>query len=148
MLNSDAKSNSKAAPEQLADSMNLSKLDFTLPDDHNKVAVVIGDEMYTRELRQLVEEHNGQLVMVDGFNTTNINEYSEKKLRDVDYVILVKQLIKHSTNYAIENVISDEQSMAIANTYGLAQIERAIYRSYKGLPANETITLNIDYPVK
>ena len=79
--------------------------------------------------------------------TNNIAHFT-KEFANVDIIVMVQNLTKHSTSYAIKRVLRPDQRFAISDSAGLQSIDRAIYRADNDLGARETQRNDIDYPIK
>lgn len=109
------------------------------------VAVVIGNELRSQEIQKMVGEHHGCCKVIDAFKFSDTESFYKHALKRADVTVMVQNLNKHSTSKALRKYA---KRLAIADSAGLSSIERAIYRAMHGLPAYETSTQPIAYPVK
>ncbi|MFV4933646.1 DUF2325 domain-containing protein [Lactobacillus delbrueckii] len=109
------------------------------------VAVVIGNELRSQEIQKMVGEHHGRCKVIDAFKFSDTKSFYKHALKRADVTVMVQNLNKHSTSKALRKYA---KRLAIADSAGLSSIERAIYRAMHGLPAYETSTQPIAYPVK
>lgn len=109
------------------------------------VAVVIGNELRSQEIQKMVGEHHGRCKVIDAFKFSDTESFYKHALKRADVTVMVQNLNKHSTSKALRKYA---KRLAIADSSGLSSIERAIYRAMHGLPAYETSTQPIAYPVK
>ena len=125
----------------------VSNLDYDL--DGQVVDVVIGNRQRAQEITKMIESHNGDAKITDAFyiQTNNIAHFT-KEFANVDIIVMVQNLTKHSTSYAIKRVLRPDQRFAISDSAGLQSIDRAIYRADNDLGARETQRNDIDYPIK
>lgn len=122
---------------------SVTTLDFDL---HGRsVAVVIGNELRSQEIQKMVGEHHGRCKVIDAFKFSDTESFYKHALKRADVTVMVQNLNKHSTSKALRKYA---KRLAIADSAGLSSIERAIYRAMHGLPAYETSTQPIAYPVK
>ena len=122
-------------------------LDFDLNDQ--VVNVIIGDDTRKQEIIDLIKLHHGIPKVTDAFIRQDVNQILENALSKADIAIMVQNLNKHNTSKALSLIIkSKDIKFAISNSAGLQSIERAIYRADRGLPAYETSSYNIDYPIQ
>lgn len=122
---------------------DVSTLAFDLKG--RKIGVVIGNELRRNEIQHMVEEHNGTCRIVNAFKFGEPESFYKHELKHVDIAVLVQNINKHSTSKLVRKYA---KRFAIADSAGLSAIERAIYRAMYGLPAYETSTQPIAYPVK
>ncbi|MCD5597161.1 DUF2325 domain-containing protein [Lactobacillus delbrueckii subsp. lactis] len=90
-------------------------------------------------------EHHGRCKVIDAFKFSDTESFYKHALKRADVTVMVQNLNKHSTSKALRKYA---KRLAIADSAGLSSIERAIYRAMHGLPAYETSTQPIAYPVK
>ncbi|KRN37637.1 hypothetical protein IV47_GL000634 [Lactobacillus delbrueckii subsp. bulgaricus ATCC 11842 = JCM 1002] len=109
------------------------------------VAVVIGNELRSQEIQKMVGEHHGRCKVIDAFKFSDTESFYKHALKRADVTVMVQNLNKHSTSKALRKYA---KRLAIADSADLSSIERAIYRAMHGLPAYETSTQPIAYPVK
>lgn len=109
------------------------------------VAVVIGNELRSQEIQKMVGKHHGRCKVIDAFKFSDTESFYKHALKRADVTVMVQNLNKHSTSKALRKYA---KRLAIADSAGLSAIERAIYRAMHGLPAYETSTQPIAYPVK
>lgn len=123
----------------------IQTLDFDLKAQ--TVAVVMGDaNTRQQQITQLIDEHNGHALLIDAFKHSNSASFYNQQLSQTDIVVMVQNQNKHATSKALSKAVKQyDLKMAIANGGGLQQIERAMYRAVKGLPAFESGNL-ITYP--
>lgn len=122
---------------------SITTLNFDL---HGRsVAVVIGNELRSQEIQKMVGEHHGRCKVIDAFKFSDTESFYKHALKRADVTVMVQNLNKHSTSKALRKYA---KRLAIADSAGLSSIERAIYRAMHGLPAYETSTQPIAYPVK
>lgn len=110
-----------------------------------KIGVVIGNELRRNEIQHMVKEHNGACRIINAFKFGEPESFYKHELKHVDIAVLVQNINKHSTSKLVRKYA---KRFAIADSAGLSAIERAIYRAMYGLPAYETSTQPIAYPVK
>lgn len=124
----------------------LTTLDFNLRG--KQVIVVIGNEVRSPLLKKMISAHGGRGRVVDAFKFSNVNKYWKKELRHADIVVMVQNLNTHATSKTLQKYVKQfNLGFAIADSAGILSVERAIYRAYEGLPAYETSTQPIVYPV-
>ena len=97
------------------------------------------------EIQHMVKEHNGACRIINAFKFGEPESFYKHELKHVDIAVLVQNINKHSTSKLVRKYA---KRFAIADSAGLSAIERAIYRAMYGLPAYETSTQPIAYPVK
>lgn len=125
----------------------VSTLNFSL--NNKTVAIVVGDTLREAPLQKLVHEHAGHLVLIDAFKHGGSGDFYDQQLKQgIDYIVMVQNQNKHATSKALNKAVQKYGlTMTIADGLGLSQIERAIYRAVKKLPAYEG-QLDINYPTK
>lgn len=121
---------------------SVTTLNFDL---HGRSVVVIGNELRSQEIQKMVGEHHGRCKVIDAFKFSDTESFYKHALKRADVTVMVQNLNKHSTSKALRKYA---KRLAIADSAGLSSIERAIYRAMHGLPAYETSTQPIAYPVK
>ncbi|MFV4891131.1 DUF2325 domain-containing protein [Lactobacillus delbrueckii] len=122
---------------------SITTLNFDL---HGRsVVVVIGNELRSQEIQKMVGEHHGRCKVIDAFKFSDTESFYKHALKRADVTVMVQNLNKHSTSKALRKYA---KRLAITDSAGLSSIERAIYRAMHGLPAYETSTQPIAYPVK
>lgn len=133
----------KSEKEDKDNEESVTTLNFDL---HGRsVAVVIGNELRSQEIQKMVGEHHGRCKVIDAFKFSDTESFYKHALKRADVTVMVQNLNKHSTSKALRKYA---KRLAIADSAGLSSIERAIYRAMHGLPAYETSTQPIAYPVK
>lgn len=133
----------KSEKEDNGKEESVTTLNFDL---HGRsVAVVIGNELRSQEIQKMVGEHHGRCKVIDAFKFSDTESFYKHALKRADVTVMVQNLNKHSTSKALRKYA---KRLAIADSAGLSSIERAIYRAMHGLPAYETSTQPIAYPVK
>ena len=133
----------KSEKEDKGKEESVTTLNFDL---HGRsVAVVIGNELRSQEIQKMVGEHHGRCKVIDAFKFSDTESFYKHALKRADVTVMVQNLNKHSTSKALRKYA---KRLAIADSAGLSSIERAIYRAMHGLPAYETSTQPIAYPVK
>lgn len=133
----------KSEKEDKGKEESVTTLNFDL---HGRsVAVVIGNELRSQEIQKMVGEHHGRRKVIDAFKFSDTESFYKHALKRADVTVMVQNLNKHSTSKALRKYA---KRLAIADSAGLSSIERAIYRAMHGLPAYETSTQPIAYPVK
>lgn len=133
----------KSEKEDKGKEESVTTLNFDL---HGRsVAVVIGNELRSQEIQKMVGEHHGRCKVIDAFKFSDTESFYKHALKRADITVMVQNLNKHSTSKALRKYA---KRLAIADSAGLSSIERAIYRAMHGLPAYETSTQPIAYPVK
>ncbi|MGM9906309.1 DUF2325 domain-containing protein [Lactobacillus sp.] len=138
-----AEKKAKSEKEDKDKDESVSTLNFDL---HGRsVAVVIGNELRSQEIQKMVGEHHGRCKVIDAFKFSDTESFYKHALKRADVTVMVQNLNKHSTSKALRKYA---KRLAIADSAGLSSIERAIYRAMHGLPAYETSTQPIAYPVK
>ena len=119
-------------------------IDFDL--DGQTVSIIAGDKIREKEYQKLIELHNGELNMIDGFQKTPLTY--ELRLTKSDLIILIQNYSKHLTSNAVFNFAKKNKiPIAISQSAGLQSVERAIYRALKGYAAHETSSADVDYPI-
>lgn len=137
---------SKAKAKEMEGKGSLATIDFNLKG--KKVAVVIGNEVRSTLIKKMISAHNGSGKVIDAFKYSNVNKYWRKELRHVDIVVMVQNLNTHATSKTMQKYVKQfNLGFAIADSAGVLSIERAVYRAFKGLPAYETSTQPIIYPI-
>lgn len=110
------------------------------------VSVIAGDKIREKEYQKLIELHNGELNMIDGFQKTPLTY--ELALTKSDLIILIQNYSKHLTSNAVFNFAKKNNiPIAISQSAGLQSVERAIYRALNGYAAHETSSADVDYPM-
>ena len=100
------------------------------------VGVVVGRELYRDKYEAIIEAHNGKMLMVDAFyHRRDPENYFSRRLSEADYVVMVQNQNKHNTSYALAKIKDQFQGFAVAKNLTGIQVEQAIYRAVKGLPA-------------
>lgn len=133
----------KSEKEDKGKEESVTTLNFDL---HGRsVVVVIGNELRSQEIQKMVGEHHGRCKVIDAFKFSDTESFYKHALKRADVTVMVQNLNKHSTSKALRKYA---KRLAIADSAGLSSIERAIYRAMHGLPAYETSTQPIAYPVK
>lgn len=121
-------------------------IDFDL--DGQTVSIVAGDNIREKEYQKLIELHNGELNMIDGFQKTPLAYELALTKSKSDLIILVQNYSKHLTSNSIFNFAKRNKiPIAISQSAGLQSIERAIYRALNGYAAHETSSADVDYPM-
>lgn len=133
----------KSEKEDKGKEESVTTLNFDLYG--RSVAVVIGNELRSQEIQKMVGEHHGRCKVIDAFKFSDTESFYKHALKRADVTVMVQNLNKHSTSKALRKYA---KRLAIADSAGLSSIERAIYRAMHGLPAYETSTQPIAYPVK
>lgn len=137
---------SKTKAKEMEGKGSLTTIDFNLKG--KKVAVVIGNEVRSALIKKMISAHHGSGKVIDAFKFSNVNRYWRKELRHVDIVVMVQNLNTHATSKTIQKYVKQfNLGFAIADSAGVLSIERAVYRAYEGLPAYETSTQPIIYPI-
>lgn len=137
---------SKPKSKEESNKTGLTTLDFNLRG--KQVIVVIGNEVRSPLLNKMISAHGGRGRVVDAFKFSNVNKYWKKELRHADIVVMVQNLNTHATSKTLQKYVKQfNLGFAIADSAGILSVERAIYRAYEGLPAYETSTQPIVYPV-
>lgn len=92
--------------------------------------------MYRDKYEAIIEAHNGKMLMVDAFyHRRDPENYFSRRLSEADYVVMVQNQNKHNTSYALAKIKDQFQGFAVAKNLTGIQVEQAIYRAVKGLPA-------------
>ena len=121
-------------------------IDFDL--NGQTVSIVAGDNIREKEYQELIELHDGELNMIDGFQKTPLAYELALTKSKSDLIILVQNYSKHLTSNSVFNFAKRNKiPIAISQSAGLQSIERAIYRALKGYAAHETSSADIDYPM-
>ena len=121
-------------------------IDFDL--DGQTVSIVAGDNIREKEYQELIQLHNGELNMIDGFQKTPLAYELALTKSKSDLIILVQNYSKHLTSNSIFNFAKRNKiPIAISQSAGLQSIERAIYRALNGYAAHETSSADVDYPM-
>lgn len=137
---------SKPKSKEESNKTGLTTLDFNLRG--KQVIVVIGNEVRSPLLKKMISAHGGRGKVVDAFKFSNVNKYWKKELRHADLVVMVQNLNTHATSKMLQKYVKQfNLGFAIADSAGILSVERAVYRAYEGLPAYETSTQPIVYPV-
>lgn len=133
-------------PTGKAENNDPRQLDFNL--HQQAVAVIVGNCQHAHDFERLIKAHNGKPVIIDAFYRQSDAAYHfTKQLAGCKYAILVQNYNKHSTSKTITDLISKTNlRFAIADSMGTHDVERAIYRAYKGYPAYESAN-NHQYPI-
>lgn len=116
------------------------KLDFDL--NNKTVALVTADDSVTGKFEELVNLHNGKPVIVESINGANVTG----QLKSADLIILLQIYLSHDTTKTIIAKYKDDKSIALSETAGQLNLEKAMYRALNNL--NITDSDNIEYPVK
>ena len=121
-------------------------IDFDL--DGQTVSIVAGDNIREKEYQKLIELHNGELNMIDGFQKTPLAYELALTKSKSDLIILVQNYSKHLTSNSIFNFAKRNKiPIAISQSAGLQSVERAVYRALNGYAAHETSSADVDYPM-
>lgn len=133
-------------PTDKAEDKDPRQLDFNL--HQQAVAVIVGDCQHAHDFERLIKAHNGKPVIIDAFyHQSDAAYHFTKQLAGCKYAILVQNYNKHNTSKTITDIISKTSiRFAIADSMGTHDVERAIYRAYKGYPAYESAN-NHQYPI-
>ena len=133
-------------PTDKAEDKDPRQLDFNL--HQQAVAIIVGDCQHAHDFERLIKAHNGKPVIIDAFyHQSDAAYHFTKQLAGCKYAILVQNYNKHNTSKTITDIISKTSiRFAIADSMGTHDVERAIYRAYKGYPAYESAN-NHQYPV-
>lgn len=122
------------------------QLDFDLLG--RNVTIVIGDELRKQQLQDMIKQHNGECNVINGFKHSDTESFYKSALQNTNLVVMVQSLSKHSTSKILQKYVDMyDLGFAIADSAGLSSVERAVYRAFKGLPAYETSTQPIQYPL-
>ena len=116
------------------------KLDFDLND--KTVALVTADDSVTGKFSDLVELHNGKPLIVESINGANVTG----QLKSADLIILLQIYLSHDTTKTIIAKYKDDKSIALSETAGQLNLEKAMYRALNNLNITDSDTIN--YPVK
>lgn len=116
------------------------KLDFDL--NNKTVALVTADDSVTGKFKELVNLHNGKPLIVESINGTNVTG----QLKSADLIILLQIYLSHDTTKTIIAKYKDSKDIALSETAGQLNLEKAMYRALNNL--NITDSNNIEYPVK
>lgn len=109
-------------------------IDFDL--EGKTVGIVVGRELYRDKYEAIVSAHNGKLLMVDAFyHRRDPESYFSRRLREASYVVMVQNQNKHNTSYALAKIRSQFLGFAVSKNMTGLQVEQAIYRAVKQLPA-------------
>lgn len=112
------------------------------------VSVIAGDKIREKEYQKLIELHNGELNMIDGFQKTPLAYELALTKSKSDLIILVQNYSKHLTSNSIFNFAKRNKiPIAISQSAGLQSVERAVYRALNGYAAHETSSADVDYPM-
>lgn len=117
-----------------------SKLDFDL--NNKTVALVTADDSVTGKFSDLVELHNGKPLIVESINGANVTG----QLKSADLIILLQIYLSHDTTKTIIAKYKDDKQIALSETAGQLNLEKAMYRALNNL--NITDSDNIEYPVQ
>lgn len=117
-----------------------SKLDFDL--NNKTVALVTADDSVTGKFSDLVKLHNGQPLIVESINGANVTG----QLKSADLIILLQIYLSHDTTKTIIAKYKDDKQIALSETAGQLNLEKAMYRALNNL--NITDSDNIEYPVQ
>lgn len=117
-----------------------SKLDFDL--NNKTVALVTADDSVTGKFEELVSLHNGKPLIVESINGANVTG----QLKSADLIILLQIYLSHDTTKTIIAKYKDDKQIALSETAGQLNLEKAMYRALNNL--NITDSDNIEYPVK
>ena len=121
-------------------------IDFDL--DGQTVSIVAGDKIREKEYQKLIELHNGELNMIDGFQKTPLAYELALTKSKSDLIILVQNYSKHLTSNSIFNFAKRNKiPIAISQSAGLQSVERAVYRALNGYASHETSSADVDYPM-
>lgn len=100
------------------------------------VGIVVGRELYRDKYEEIIKAHGGEMIMVDAFyHRRDPERYFARRLSGADYVVMVQNQNKHNTSYALAKIKDQFKGFAVAKNLTGIQVEQAIYRAYKGLPA-------------
>lgn len=116
------------------------KLDFNL--NNKTVALVTADDSVTGKFSDLVKLHDGQPLIVESINGANVTG----QLKSADLIILLQIYLSHDTTKTIIAKYKDNKQIALSETAGQLNLEKAMYRALNNL--NITDSDNIEYPVQ
>lgn len=116
------------------------KLDFDL--NNKTVALVTADDSVTGKFSDLVKLHNGRPLIVESINGANVTG----QLKSADLIILLQIYLSHDTTKTIIAKYKDDKRIALSETAGQLNIEKALYRADKHLDIIDRD--DIEYPTK
>lgn len=116
------------------------KLDFDL--NNKTVALVTADDSVIGKFKELVNLHDGKPLIVESINGANVTG----QLKSADLIILLQIYLSHDTTKTIIAKYKDDKQIALSETAGQLNLEKAIYRALNNLNITDSDTIN--YPVK
>ena len=113
---------------------------FDLKD--KRVALITADDSVSGKFDELVYAHSGKPMVIESNNGKNIND----RLHDFDMIILLQNYLSHETTKSIIAKYKSVIPIAMSETAGQINIEKALYRANKHLDI--IYRDDIEYPVK
>lgn len=113
---------------------------FDLKD--KRVALITADDSVSGKFDELVYAHSGKPAVIESNNGKNIND----RLYNFDMIILLQNYLSHETTKSIIAKYKSAIPIAMSETAGQLNIEKALYRANKHLDIIDRD--DIKYPVK
>lgn len=118
------------------------KLDYDLS---NKTVLIIGYGAHFGSIEPTITAHGGTALNYDGKNG-GFTHRLRKYVADADYVVvLLHSSSHHDANTAIELAKTNRVPYAVTSGLSSLEIEKAIYRAVRNLPAYEAVSGKVDY---
>lgn len=113
---------------------------FDLKD--KRVALITADDSVSGKFDELVHAHSGKPTVIESNNGKNIND----RLYNFDMIILLQNYLSHETTKSIIAKYKSVIPIAMSETAGQLNIEKALYRADKHLDIIDRD--DIEYPTK
>lgn len=113
---------------------------FDLKD--KRVALITADDSVSGKFDELVRAHSGKPMVIESNNGKNIND----RLYNFDMIILLQNYLSHETTKSIIAKYKSAIPIAMSETAGQLNLEKALYRANKHLDIIDRD--DIKYPVK
>ena len=108
---------------------------------HSKtVALVTADDSVSGKFEELVKLHNGKPSIVEAKNGANV----ASRLTPYDLIILLQNYIAHETSKPILAQYKGKTPIAMSETAGQLNLEKALYRANENLGVIDQDSIN--YP--
>lgn len=115
------------------------QLNFDL--SNKTVALVTADDSVTGKFNELIKLHNGKPQITESINGANVIA----QLKNADIIVLLQSYLSHDTTKAIIAAYKNLTPIALSETAGQLNLEKAIYRGLNQLGVTDSD--NIDYPI-
>lgn len=139
-------SNKSDTAKHVADSQTSLESLLDLDLHGQKVAVAVGHGLNHIMVEQLIKKYNGTPRVFDAFNIRKGT--FAKIMHNIDIVILVSSFANHSSSWNVVSALRQTNTkFAVSNNLAASSIARALYRAEHRLPAYESGTSKVDYPM-